>query len=251
MGVPSKNEKTDLQLKKYLKKYKSGHLTEGKENRLIGPFIFFLYHIFKHERTRKILRKIVLKIEGGDLYSVTIRKIFSKFYHRDVGFYSGAGSFCIGNFTPTPPGVTIGRYCSISYTAAGFNANHPIHLKSTHAFFYNPVLNFVEKDLLERNKLTIGNDVWLGHNSTIMPGVTSIGDGSIIGANAVVHQNVPPYGIVVGNPGRVVRYRFSKEIIEKLLKEKWWESSLEKLIPDFQYFQHPLNNAENIDQNSQ
>jgi acetyltransferase-like isoleucine patch superfamily enzyme len=67
----------------------------------------------------------------------------------------------------------------------------------------------------------IGNDVWVGGGVTIMSGVT-IGDGAVIAANSHVVKDVPPYAIVGGNPAKVIRYRFSEEQIEKLLKIKWW-----------------------------
>lgn len=75
----------------------------------------------------------------------------------------------------------------------------------------------------------IGNDVWIGFRSIILSGVT-IGDGAVIGAGSVVSRDVPAYAIVVGNPARLIRYRFSVEDINKLLSMKWWNWSLEKII---------------------
>lgn len=68
----------------------------------------------------------------------------------------------------------------------------------------------------------IGNDVWIGHGAKILSGV-NIGDGAIIGAHAVVSKDVPPFAVVIGNPGKVRRYRFTKEQIKKLLEIRWWE----------------------------
>lgn len=73
-----------------------------------------------------------------------------------------------------------------------------------------------------KGNVVIGNDVWIGEQVTILSGVT-IGDGACIGARAVVSKNVPPYAIVVGNSGRIARYRFTPEQIEALMKIKWWE----------------------------
>lgn len=75
----------------------------------------------------------------------------------------------------------------------------------------------------------IGNDVWIGMNSLIMPGV-HIGDGAVIGANSVVAKNVEPYTIVAGNPIREIRKRFSEEEIKLLLETKWWDWDIEKII---------------------
>lgn len=82
--------------------------------------------------------------------------------------------------------------------------------------------------------VSIGNDVWIGINVTIKPGIT-IGDGAVIGMGAVVVKDVEPYAIVGGNPAKLIRYRFSPEIIEQLLKIKWWEWSDDQIrerLPD-------------------
>lgn len=75
----------------------------------------------------------------------------------------------------------------------------------------------------------IGNDVWIGYNVTIMPGV-HIGDGAIIGTNALVTKDVEPYTIVGGNPAKLIRKRFDDTTIEKLLKIQWWNWSIEKIL---------------------
>ena len=74
----------------------------------------------------------------------------------------------------------------------------------------------------------IGNDVWIGLNVTILSGIT-IGDGAVIAANTTVTKDVPPYSIVGGNPGKVIRYRFDTPVIKKLLDMKWWNWSDEKI----------------------
>ena len=74
----------------------------------------------------------------------------------------------------------------------------------------------------------IGNDVWMGHNVNVMSGI-NVGDGAIIGAGAVVTKDVPPYAVVAGVPGTVRHYRFSENIISRLLRSKWWDLELSQL----------------------
>jgi len=74
----------------------------------------------------------------------------------------------------------------------------------------------------------IGNDVWIGQNAVILPGI-HIGDGAIIGANSVVGRDVAPYTIVIGNPVQVLRKRFDDELVDLLLQLKWWDRSIEEI----------------------
>ncbi len=86
----------------------------------------------------------------------------------------------------------------------------------------------VKEELPLKGDTVIGNDVWIGQNATVMPGV-HIGDGAIIGANSVVASDIPPYTVAVGNPCRVVKKRFDDELTELLLEFKWWDKSIEEI----------------------
>jgi acetyltransferase-like isoleucine patch superfamily enzyme len=138
------------------------------------------------------------------------------------------------------PETTVGRYCSIANGVRILTENHPMSFRSTHGFFFNPRLRYSRTNLVERKPLTIGNDVWVGYNAIIMPNVSVIGDGAVIAAGAVVNKDVPPYAVVVGNPARVVRFRFSPPTIELLLASRWWEKSIQEIAPGIQEFQRPL-----------
>lgn len=189
---------------------------------------------------RGVIRSLVYKIEGGPLHSRTIRAIFSRYYGVDVGLYSASGCFIPNHFRD---GTTIGRYCSIYDTARAFSANHPMNLRSSHALFSNPGLGMVDRDLIRRNELTIGNDVFIGHNAILLPPVERVGDGAVIGAGAVVSQDVPPYAIMVGNPARVVRFRFGRAVIDRLLAQQWWNRGLEELSGSIDEFTVPLDGS--------
>lgn len=174
---------------------------------------------------RRLIQKYVTDKEGGQNYSASLRQIYRLYYGVDVGMYTMGGCFVPYAFGRK---TTIGRYTSVAVTAFAATDNHPMHHKSMHGFFFNPELGVVDT---ESNfiPLDIGNDVWLGHNSIIMPEVATIGDGAVVAAGAVVNKNVPPYAVVVGNPARVVRYRFAPEVIEQLLAERWWDKDISEL----------------------
>lgn len=135
----------------------------------------------------------------------------------------------------------IGAFCSINYTASIGSMNHPTDLVSTHPFLYLQNRGFIAKDITKyqlNKKVTIGNDVWIGAHAVILPGV-KIGNGAIIGAGAVVTKDVPPYAIVGGVPAKVIRYRFSKEIINAMEEIQWWNWDDEKIKANLELFFNP------------
>ena len=180
---------------------------------------------------KNFVLKAARKIDEKSCNFKTLSKIFKKYRDVEIGEYSMGGCFVPHSFDPN---TKIGRYCSFAGVVRGMNANHPMDFPSTHALFYNPKLNkSIDEMPFGYDRLEIGSDVWMGHNAIIMPSVTSIGTGAVIAAGAVVNKNIPPYAVAVGNPARVIRYRFSPETIEKLLESRWWEKSLEELDINF------------------
>ena len=129
--------------------------------------------------------------------------------------------------------LIIGKFCQI---AAGVEfvmngANHQMNAVSTFPFYTLEGWNMkapAASDIPFKGDTVIGNDVWIGQNATILPGV-HIGDGAIIGANSVVASDVEPYSIVVGNPAKLIRYRFDGELTSLLLKFKWWNKPVEEI----------------------
>jgi len=150
----------------------------------------------------------------------------------------------LDHYAKLPWGTTVGRYCSLAKGLVVINGGHPVGHKSTHAFFFNPHLGYVDKLLIERRKsLTIGHDVYMGSNVTILPNVKSIGTGAVIAAGSVVIKDVAPYAIVGGNPAMLIKYRFSEETIKKLMESRWWEKDIDQLRADeseFKTFLRPL-----------
>ena len=189
-----------------------------------------------NNRIKRILLSLIYIVDGRESTSKTLRHIFKIYHGVEIGMYTHGGCFVPNNFSRH---TKIGRYCSIARSAVAFNRNHPLEFKSTHAYFFNTSMGHCKEDMVEYEPLTIGNDVWIGHNAIILSGVKKIGDGAVIGAGSVVHKNVAPYAILVGNPCRVVKYRFNKDIIEKLLSSKWWEKSIEEIKKNIDEYTSP------------
>ena len=111
------------------------------------------------------------------------------------------------------------------------DANHQMNAVSTFPFYTLEGWEMNTPDPSEmpfKGNTVIGNDVWIGQNAVVLPGV-HIGDGAIIGANSIVGSDVDPYTIVVGNPAKPLRKRFDDDLIGLLLKFKWWDKSIEEI----------------------
>ena len=151
-----------------------------------------------------------------------------------IGAFSYTGDVYVHDFQPSGHPdqedgiIEIGRFCSL-----GTGINILIYGHHDHqAITTSPLISLVDYKTIvppfPKEDVKIGNDVWIGNGATILSGVT-IGDGAVIGAMAVVTKDVPPYGIAVGNPARVVKYRFSDEQISVLKKIAWWNWPHEKI----------------------
>jgi virginiamycin A acetyltransferase len=137
-------------------------------------------------------------------------------------------------------GTRIGRYCSFAKDVRVFSRNHPTDFQSTHPFFYNRELGYIDKDAVSRSQVTIEHDVWVGYGAMILPRVTRIGIGAVIGAGAVVACDVPDSAVVVGNPAKVVRYRFDEDARRAILESHWWDRGIGELGQDMAEFTKPF-----------
>ena len=160
----------------------------------------------------------------------------------EIGKYTDSVPYIV-SAEPTDR-VVIGKYCSIGHgvilithqghmPAPEFRdyrvANYPMSQVGNHgwrASYYLPD---------KKNFVYIGNDVWIGANALILPGVR-IGDGAIVGAGAIVSHDVSPYAIVAGVPARFIRYRYNEEQIKKLLEIAWWNWDEKKILKNMDYF---------------
>lgn len=159
-----------------------------------------------------------------------------------------------------PIAESIGRYCSINGTARIYN-NHPMEYVTTHPMldhilFYpwevyenrlrymqtygthNDNAEFENSPIRNNRPVVIGNDVWIGANVVILPGV-NIGDGAVLAAGAVVTEDVAPYAIVGGVPAKTLRYRFEEKMIERFLEIKWWDWEIAEIEKNIELFYQP------------
>ncbi|EHH69666.1 CatB-related O-acetyltransferase [Gluconobacter morbifer] len=159
--------------------------------------------------------------------------------HLDLTYEDIAAWASIGRHTYGHPQVQeagyaplrIGAYCSIADQVMLILGNHALDTVTTYPFqTLNGIWDGASEagDDHDMKGITIGNDVWIGFRAVVLPGVT-IGDGAVIGAGSIVTKDVPPYAIHAGNPAKLIRYRFAPDIIEDLLKIRWWDWDDEKV----------------------
>jgi len=149
-----------------------------------------------------------------------------------IGKYTyGTGNIAEGNFGE-PYNIEIGSFCSIAPDVTIFTGgNHRTDWITTYPFGHIHLNTFPHHGIghpISKGNVIISNDVWIGKSVTIMSGVT-IGDGAVIAANSHVTTNIPPYAIYGGNPARLIKYRFTKEVIDKLLQLQWWSWDDDKI----------------------
>lgn len=185
----------------------------------------------------KKIKSLIIKYDGGMQESKILRLYVKEKYNVEVGMYTYGGVF-LESFNNGGT-VKVGRYCSFASDVHYFGANHPMNKVSMSPYFYNPIFGKKVTDV-KRESLFIGHDVWLGYGSIITNKCHKIGNGAVIAAGAIVTKDVPAYAIVAGNPARILRYRFSEEIIEKIEQSKWWEKTPDELMKVYDWMDDPM-----------
>ncbi len=160
----------------------------------------------------------LLWLRRDEYESQPLRDWFQSRWKIEVGLYS------YGCFDPwrISAHTRIGRYCSFARSARVIDQNHPLEALTTHPFLYERRFGVVAENLPEPPWLTVEDDVWVGHNATILPGCKFIGRGAVIAAGAIINQDVPRYAVAVGMPGRILRSRFDDETIAAIETSQWW-----------------------------
>jgi virginiamycin A acetyltransferase len=200
----------------------------------INASFFNWYHLKKQlQISTRYLSISFLTIDflrlSDDRRSLLMRKN-ANYADYSIGDFS-YGEPTVLKFTPEGK-LKIGRFCSFSdkvtilVDAAG--AHRPDWITTYPFTLVFKDFQNIPFPIVEKHSITIGNDVWVGYNSTIMPGV-NIGDGAVIGTSSVVTKDVPPYAIFAGNPAKLIRMRFSEKTIENLLKIQWWNWPIQRI----------------------
>ncbi len=182
-----------------------------------------------------IIKRSYKKYGKNDCLS---RYWFEKFYNIKVGKYT------YGFYNITNDYIKeIGSFTSIASNVIIVPNDHKMDWVTTSPILAMKDFGFVKKDInmeycpKEKRATIIGNDVWIGANCVIFEGV-KIGDGAVLAAGSIIRKDVPPYAIVAG-VDRVIKYRFSKEIIEELLKIRWWNWDDNTILKNVNMFYNP------------
>lgn len=147
---------------------------------------------------------------------------------RPVARKVGKWTYCAPDLCIDNEKTVIGAFCSIGCRVVIGHGEHPVHFLSSSPYTYLDGLKWksdktpVHNEYCIMDPIRIGNDVWIGDGAFIKNGV-HIANGAVIGARSLVTKDVPPYAIVAGIPAKVIRFRFSPEIIDRLQASKWWE----------------------------
>lgn len=195
--------------------------TEPSETSLTSSLIGkCLVPVYDNLPKKILILNQLTKLEGGQLYSGTLRSILDRYYGVSVGPYSYGSLLAPGM---ADRGLEIGSYVSIGDQVRRYSAAHPLDDLSLHPFWYNASLGFTgPSNDVERTSCWIGHDSWVGSGSVILPKCSRIGIGSVIGAGSVVTSNVDDFAIVAGNPARPIGMRLDRDRRSRLLKAQPW-----------------------------
>ncbi len=175
---------------------------------------------------------------GACIYKSKVRGPLFLDCNAQLGPDASIGKYCSLGRDTYIARSTIGSFCPTGARVAINPFNHPSDWLSTHEFQYRGdsygwVDEYRDLGRLERSPdmftvVTMGSDVWTGHNACVMGGV-KVGHGAVIAAGSVVTKDVPPYAVVAGVPATIKRFRFGDQLIERLLQSHWWDLELRQL----------------------
>ena len=206
-----------------------------------------LFSIKSYFRLLLIRRKFPTSVLHDGTYLDRLSELgsYSVLFRNVTLINSSLGAYSYVQSNSVICNAEVGKFCSIASNVHIGLANHPMHMVSTSPVFYDnsqPLSKFMVDGTIfceELPRTTIGPDVWIGYGVIIKAGV-SIGVGAVVGAGSVVTKDIAPYSIAVGNPCRVIKSRFSEDIIDRLVLSKWWLRSDNELERLARFFVDPL-----------
>ncbi len=184
---------------------------------VLGKFVVCWY---KRLPVKRFWVTLATRSEGGDLFSLSLRKSLRTHYGVIFGRYSYGSLAEPGRADAL---TDIGDYVSIGPGVRRIGAAHPLSELSLHPFWYNPAFGFVTADQdVPRSSCKIESDSWIGADSIILPGCRRIGVGAVIGAGSIVTKDVADFAIMAGNPARQIGSRLTADRRVALLDLKPW-----------------------------
>lgn len=202
------------------------------------PIAHYLKGIFKHLFNPKTSIFSIVSINCDIHHKAVINRLV-KINKSSIGRFS-----YVGNNTNIEY-ADIGQFCSIADHCRIGMASHTLNLLSTSPIFTQKNNGcheiWVEENIFDKGEtkqVSIGNDVWIGSHALIKGGI-NIGDGAVVAAGAVVVKDIPPYAVVGGVPAKIIKYRFDPDVVNKLLKLKWWDLTDDELKRSIIFFQRP------------
>ncbi len=210
-------------------------MMETKDNKQKGSRFADLYPTCRIQDTAIISENCDLQDSVLDDY--VFLKHDATCQNSTIGLRSSVGMYSIIR------DADVGKYCSISWNTTVGAVEHMLSKLTTHAFPCRKRFGLTDEEgKMPEIRTTIGNDVWIGCNVVILPGVT-VGDGAVIAAGAVVTKDVQPYAIIAGVPGHVLRYRWDDATVEAVGKLKWWDWDDETIRKNLSLFTDDINDA--------